>query len=124
MPEGEDKIDKFMEADMILGGGSALLVDGFCALIDLTVAGALVTPLVQGATTLGFSLWLWQKGDKRAFGLGRQIAKQASNLLPFVPTLTAVFIIDVIIHNNPKLKGVAGVVSGDVKTAVKTLKNK
>ena len=63
------------------------------------------------------SLWLWQKGDKGAFKLGKQAAKQASNLVPFLPTVTAVFIIDVIIHNNPKLKKAADAASGKVGPA-------
>ena len=107
-----ENIKKFGEAEIILGISGALIVDGICALVDLTGVGTLITPLIQSGTMFCYSLWLHSKGDKNALKFNKQIIKQVSNLIPVLPTVTAVFLIDVIVHNNPKIARLAGAATG------------
>lgn len=98
--------NKFTESEMIIGGLFALGVDGICALIDLTGIGLAIAPVIQGFSVFAISQWVENKGGARA-GLGKQLSKYAAQFLPVLPTVLAVFVIDVAIHNNPALAGVA-----------------
>lgn len=113
----EEEINKFTEAEMLLGifffGG----IDGLAILIDLTGVGLAIAPVLQSFGTLTATLWLWSKGDKNTVKFGRQVAKYAANALPLAPTLTIAFIIEAQMHNHPKLKAVAGGKIGEVAKA-------
>jgi hypothetical protein len=63
------------------------------------------------------------KGDKNALKLGRQIAKYAANLLPFLPTLTPVFFIEAYIHNHPEKFALAAKIMAAGSIDVKKLKD-
>lgn len=91
-------------------------LDGLAILLDLTGVGLAIAPVIQSFGTLTATLWLWSKGDKNTVKFGRQVAKYAANAIPIVPTLTTAFIIEVQMHNNPKLKAVA---SGKLGEAAK-----
>lgn len=106
----EEETNKFNEAEIVVGSMGGLFVDGLCILLDLTGVGLGIAPFVQGSAMFGFSWWLKSKGSPNAFKLNRQIARQLSNLLPLAPTVTAVFLIDVFMHNHPeKFAAVAAV---------------
>lgn len=112
----DEEINKYNEVELIMGGLFYLGVDGICALLDFTGIGAVITPVIQSFGTFSQTLWAMGKGDKQALKLGRQISKYAANLLPWLPTLTAVFFIETYIHNHPKqvaqLAGVAAKIPG------------
>ena len=93
----DDEKEKFSEAEMVIGGVFVVGVDAACALIDLTVAGAAVSPVIQSFTTFGISMWAQSKGA--ILSVGPEIAKYASNVLPVVPTVTLIFSITVGLQN-------------------------
>lgn len=101
----EEEVNKFTEAELVVYGMLALGVDGICALLDVLVIGLVISPIIQGAASFGTSLLLKNKGDDGAFGFGRQLAKQASNLLPVLPTVFTLLMIEAYIHNNPRKFG-------------------
>ena len=99
---------KFSTAEVIIGGLFALFIDGMALLLDLIPAiGWLIATVVQAMASVGTTLWLVFKGSKRATKLERQLVKQLSNFLPFVPTVFASFMIEVALHNNPRLQHIA-----------------
>ncbi len=106
--------DKFTESEMIVGGLGALLVDGGCALADIFSAGvgAAVTPVVQLAATGAIEWWVDQKGGNLGIVDAKRIGKYASNLLPAIPTVSAIFLTSVLTHNHPKITGVAAKATG------------
>lgn len=106
--------NKFSEAEIILGGFFAFGVDFTCILLDLTIVGAFITPVIQGFVT--FIMWMWfkSKGDQGSGKISRQIAKYSANVLPVVPTNFIVFLIEAFIHNHPKAAQFAGQTAGTV----------
>lgn len=76
-----------------------LFVDIICFLIDFTVVGAGITPVIQGFVLFFMDKFLMGKGTKSASKLGRKIAKYALQLLPLLPTLVTTFLIEAAIHN-------------------------
>ena len=103
-----DEHRKFNMAEIVVGGLFTLTVDAVAALLDFVPAiGWMIASIIQAGTSFGTSMWLRTKGGKRAFGLERQLIKQASNLLPWVPTCFASFLIEAALHNNPKVAGLA-----------------
>ena len=101
---------KFTEAEFVVFGMLALIVDGICIILDFLVIGLALSPLIQGVASFGTSCLLKSKGDSGAFGMGRQFSKQLSNLLPVLPTVFAAFMIEAYIHNHPKKFGALAVV--------------
>jgi len=102
----EEENSKFTESEMVVGGLFALGIDGICALTDLTGVGLAITPVIQGFAVFAISQWAESKGGAPA-SLGKQLAKYAAQFLPVLPTVLAVFVIEVAVHNNPALKEVA-----------------
>lgn len=98
----EEEINKFNAAEIVVGSMAGLFIDAICFLIDLTGIGLGIAPFIQSFAMFGFSWWLKSKGSSSAFKLNRQIARQLSNLLPLIPTVTVVFGIDVFMHNHPE----------------------
>ncbi|MDI6733952.1 MAG: hypothetical protein QMD50_00455 [Patescibacteria group bacterium] len=94
--------NKYKEVEMLFGCLFTLSVDGVCFILDWTGIGDIITPFIQSAGTACLSLWAWRKGDKASLKFGRQAAKYASNALPWIPTLTAMFIIETYMHNHPE----------------------
>jgi len=99
----EEEHKKYSTAELLIGVLGFLLIDLICIIIDLTGVGAVIAPMIQNFGTFTLNLWAWHKGDKNALKLGKQIAKYAANFLPLVPTLTIVFLITALNHNNPKV---------------------
>lgn len=90
---------KFNFIETIAGCGFTLFIDIICLLLDAIGIGIAVSPVLQGGTTLVTSWWLKSKGNQHAFKLNRQLAKQIANFLPFLPTNTTVFAIEIWLHN-------------------------
>ena len=109
-----DEVKKFNEAEIVIGTLLFGSVDGVCILIDFTGAGLVISPILQSGAMLGASLWVWSKGNKGAFKIGKQLAKNASNFLPIIPTVATVFLLETYMHNNPKKLGVVGKVASAV----------
>ena len=109
----EEKPEKFILAEIILGGLLVLTVDVACIVIDVLSVGVgmFFTPLIQGAVTAGMWMWFRSKGGKQ--GAGKWALKFLANILPTTPiiitsfTLTIVFALDVYFHNNPKVAALA-----------------
>ena len=117
---------KFNTAEVVIGGLFTLAIDVVSALLDLAaiVTGGItyvIAVLLQAGTSAATSFWLMSKGGKRAFGLERQLTKQIANFLPWIPTCFTAFMIEAVMHNNPKLAGVAsGKVVGSIKPKIKS----
>lgn len=102
-----DEGNKYNEAEIIIGTLFLLGVDGLCFILDLTVVGTFISRVVKWASQAGM-LWLANsKGDKNALKMGRVLAKFALNAVPFLPTLTTIFLIETYLHNHPKIAEVA-----------------
>jgi len=86
-------------AESIVGTLFLFTTDVLCALLDLTIIGAFITPLIQTPASVFTTFWIKSKGNKDAMKIGRQMTKYAANLLPWIPTLTIFFIAEVAIHN-------------------------
>ena len=113
--------NKFTEVEMIVGGLGALLVDGICAVIDIITVGigAFITPVIQITATGAIEYWISKKGGDFSIFNAKRMGKYASNLLPVIPTVLAIFLRSAYLHNHPKVAGLAGKVVGKItpKTA-------
>ncbi len=89
----------FSMAETVIGTLFLFTTDVFCALLDLTVVGAFITPFIQTPVSVFTTFWIKRKGNKNAMKMGRQMTKYAANLLPWIPTLTVFFIAEVVMHN-------------------------
>ena len=94
---------KFELGEIIFYSLFALFIDGICFLLDLTVIGLVIAPIIQGLATFGFALILKNKGDSQAISFKKQIGPQLWNLAPALPTVFASALRRMIQHNNPKL---------------------
>ena len=103
----EEKLQKFNEVELLLGGFFTLSVDIVCALIDLTGIGLIIAPFLQSFVT--FSIWLWfrSKGEQGVSSIGRQVAKYLANAIPILPTTFIAFVIEALVHNHPKIAAIA-----------------
>ncbi len=110
--ENDEGINKFNEAEVLVGGMLTFGVDFVCALIDLTGIGMAISPVIQGSMTFAMGMWFKNKGDKNGGKIGRQIAKYSANFLPIVPTNLTVFLIEVFVHNHPKVAKITGQTAG------------
>ena len=119
-----DEHSKYTETEYIIGFVFFFGTDVVCAVIDTTGVGAAIAPVIQMGGTFAQTLWAWGKGDKNAVKTGRQIAKYASNALPWVPTLTVMFLAEAYIHNHPErfatLQKLEGAASGKPSAAIKS----
>jgi hypothetical protein len=80
-----------------------LPVDALCIVIDLTGVGLAVAPFLQGFALFCVRWWFKMKGDPNALQLNvKQVVRYLSNVLPLVPTVTIVFLIDAYVHNHPE----------------------
>ncbi|MEK7465562.1 MAG: hypothetical protein AAB631_02180 [Patescibacteria group bacterium] len=126
-----DEHKKFGAGEIIIGTFFALGVDGISILIDITGVGVIIAPVIQGFATFAITMWFRSKGDPNATKLGKQILKYGLNLLPVTPiiitafTITIPFLIEVFIHNNPKLAAITEKVAAKggpaAKIATKTV---
>ncbi|MDI6820616.1 MAG: hypothetical protein QMD65_00345 [Patescibacteria group bacterium] len=116
--------NKYKEVELILGSMVTISIDGVCFILDFTGIGDIITPFIQSAGTACLSLWAWRKGDKASLKLGRQATKYASNALPWLPTLTAMFLIEAYMHNHPEKFALAqkAMSAGSGKPAVTAVK--
>lgn len=94
-----DDHKKFSEAEIILGGLVTFFIDFACGILDAFVIGIFVSSAIQTGVTAAMWFWFKNKGDPDVRKLGRQIAKYAANLLPWIPTTFLVFIVSAIMHN-------------------------
>ncbi len=101
--ENKKPHNKYLEAELIIGGLFFLTIDGVCALIDVTGVGLAIAPVIQAAGTGAMTFWGYMKRDSAALKTSHQITKYALNLLPLLPTLFTSFVIQTYIHNHPKL---------------------
>lgn len=116
-PEAEPERKKVGTGEFIMGSLFLLTVDGFALLLDITVIGAAVAPLIQSCGSVATTLFFRAKGDKNATKLGKQIIKQLLNLLPILPTLTTVFCVEAYLHNHPEKLKKAGAPAGAASKA-------
>ncbi|MEK7629967.1 MAG: hypothetical protein AAB432_01105 [Patescibacteria group bacterium] len=107
-----EEINKYKEAELIIGSFAFLFIDGVCFLIDWTGIGLAISPVIQGFGTAAQTFWAWKKGDKTALKFSRQAIKYALNILPLLPTLTIVFLVQAFVHNNPKIAEAGGKLAG------------
>ncbi len=108
----EENKEKFELAEIVLYSLGALFIDGLCLLLDLTLVGLLIAPIIQSLATFGFGFILRGKGDKEALSFKRQIGPQTLNFLPVLPTVFGSSIRRMITHNNPKTGLIAGNITG------------
>jgi hypothetical protein len=108
----EENKEKFELAEIVLYSLGALFIDGLCLLLDLTLVGLLIAPIIQSLATFGFGFILRGKGDKEALSFKRQIGPQTLNFLPVLPTVFGSSIRRMIAHNNPKV----GLIAGNINT--------
>jgi hypothetical protein len=99
---------KFELGEIVFYSLFALFIDGLCLLLDLTVVGLVIAPILQGLATFGFSVILKNKGDSQAISFKKQIGPQALNLLPVLPTVFGMSLRRMMTHNNPKISGLTG----------------
>ena len=98
-------------------------VDAISALVDATGVGAAIVPFFQSGAMFVVRAWFYfSKQDQNAMRAdGKQLTRYLSNVLPFVPTVTIVFLIDVAMHNNPErfraVEGTTALASGKISAA-------
>lgn len=117
----ETEKKKIIEAEMIIGNGFCLAIDGVCALIDFSGIGLFLSPVIQSFGIFVIDQWVGSKGGGTP-GLGKKIAKYASGILPVLPTTTAVFNIEVFLHNHENVLGAVETVAKTKAIASKTMK--
>ena len=103
--EINEELNTFSEVEILIGSCFALTVDAICFFIDWTGVGLAIAPFLQSGAMFILTMWSWSKGDTASLRTGRQIAKHLSNWLPLIPTVLAVFLIEVYLHNHPKAAG-------------------
>ncbi len=106
----EQENNKFNEAEIVIGCMFVGGVDVVCLLIELTGIGVFISAPLQSFVTFGLWWWFKSKGGERGGNLGKQIAKYFANVLPMANFVA--FIIQVIIHNNPKVAQLTGQLAG------------
>ncbi|MFB6212787.1 MAG: hypothetical protein ABEI53_03175 [Candidatus Magasanikbacteria bacterium] len=89
----------FRISEIVIGLLFIFAIDVLSALLDLSGFLWPIATFLQGATSLATTAWLKMKGGSRATSIERQFTKQISNLLPWVPTCSLAFVIEVYIHN-------------------------
>lgn len=102
----------FELGEIILYSLLALFVDGICLLLDLTVVGLVIAPIIQGLASFGFSMILRSRGDGEALSFKKQIGPQMWNLAPALPTVFGTSLRRMIVHNKPA----AAVLAGGIKS--------
>jgi len=118
-------VNKFTAAEILLGSCLTLLVEFANWLLDLIGVGFVIMPVLKAMVWIMFTMWFIAKGDKFITKPARAITSYVSQALPIVPTLLLAFLINVYMHNHPKIAKMAGglgkgTVSGAVtKTAIK-----
>lgn len=95
--------NKFGTGEILIFSLLFLFVDLICFLLDWTVVAAFFTPVIQGFILFFMDKMFINKGSKTASKLGKKIAKYALQLVPILPTLFGTFLVEALIHNNPKL---------------------
>lgn len=125
--EMENRHTEFSAIEMGIGlFFLAIPVDLLCLVIDMTGVGLAVAPFLQIIAVFSIRWWLKMKGDPNALRFdGKQVTRLLSNILPFVPTVTIIFLLDVYVHNHPeKFKALQAVGSlGSTDISVQKLKN-
>ncbi|KKU15600.1 hypothetical protein A3D55_03155 [Candidatus Jorgensenbacteria bacterium RIFCSPHIGHO2_02_FULL_45_20] len=112
----KEELKKITEAETIVWLMFLFPIDVVCAVIDSTGVGMAFAPLLQGVGTISSSCWFkYSKKHAGALQFKNQLKKNGANLLPFLPTLTAFFLVEVYKHNHPDkfmTAGKIGVVAG------------
>lgn len=108
---------EYTTVELILGIMFFGTIDLIALIIDLTGVGMAIAPFIQAGGNGVMYYWSWTKGDAAALRLGRMLTKLSVNIIPFLPTLTTVFIIETWLHNHPKATAVASKVAGKSKLA-------
>ncbi|MEK7464576.1 MAG: hypothetical protein AAB617_02235 [Patescibacteria group bacterium] len=90
-------MNKFSISEITVGVMGTLFVDGVSALLDTTLIGAAIMPVVQSFATWYIGRWVKSKGGTTTFL--REVVKYASNLLPWIPTTFLTFVVVVIMQN-------------------------
>ena len=96
---------QFVESEVLIGVIFLFGLDGIAALIDATGVGMAIAPVLQAFGTGSITMWMWSKGSKSAVKPGRQIVQHLANIIPFVPTVTLVFLVSTYLHNHPEKAG-------------------
>jgi hypothetical protein len=114
----EEEINKFTTVEILIGTFFAFGIDCLSVLFDITGVGIVVAPVIQGFATFVLSRWFARKGNPSALKFGKLLFKYALNLLPITPiivtafTTSIPFVIEVFIHNHPRLAKKAGELAG------------
>jgi len=95
-------------------------VDAISAILDTTGVGAAIMPFFQGGMMFVMRAWFYSsKHDADAMKInGKQLTRLVSNLLPWIPTVTIVFLIDAYMHNHPNkaVQFASAAASGKINT--------
>lgn len=96
---------EFNTSELIIGGLFALMVDGFCAFLDIIGVGLIVGPVIHSGFSVTLWWWLKSKGDKNASNMGRQMARYFATIVPVLPVSLATFAVETYVHNHPEKFG-------------------
>jgi len=99
-----EEIKKFGHGEILVFSLLYLFVDALCFLLDWTIVGAGFTPIIQGFVLFFMDKFLASKGSKNAAKLGRKVTKYLIQLLPLLPTLLTIFLVEATVHN--RLSGI------------------
>ena len=98
----DEQKEKFDESEILIWTLGYLIVDGACTVIDfIPVIGWVVSYIIQTAGTASIE-WL---ESRKGGGSGdvitpKRIGKYLLNVVPWIPTLSGIFLVSALIHNN------------------------
>ncbi len=96
--EKNEEISKYSNIEIVFGFFIFLILDLISIFFDVVSFGFLST-IIQFIAMGGMNIWAIFKKDKEALKFGKQILKYAAQALPFLPTLTIIFLFSAIYHN-------------------------
>jgi len=110
-----EKYKKFIASEIIVWGSFFFGIGVICFLISLTIIGSIFVVPLQGFATFASNQIFKAKGSNISGRLGRNFAKFFSNIVPFSAFFN--FLLEVFIHNHPKLAQVIGKEVGKIAGA-------
>lgn len=112
--------DDFTTSEIMVGLIYTLTTDTMFLVLDYTILGAMITPVLRNGVAFTIWLWLKSKNDPHATKVGRLVFKGVANVIPWIPLFvnTFMFIVETYIHNHPErfaiMEKVAGATGGKV----------
>lgn len=107
-------LQKIEAGYIILIGLGTLAVDIGAALFDVTFIGMIFMPPLQFLVSAATSFVFKSHGDKNALKTSKLITKAVASVLPLIPTTLGIFLVQVLMHNHPKLMKTIGSVAGKI----------